>query len=31
MTAYEYEKHADTISEAIRSGNFIYDLSGAAR
>ena len=31
MTAHEYEKHADAIADAIRSGNFIYDLSGAAR
>ena len=27
----EYEKIADTIMEAIRSGKFIYDLSGNAR
>jgi DNA repair exonuclease SbcCD ATPase subunit len=31
MSANEYEKNADTIMEAIRSGNFIYDLSGSAR
>jgi len=31
MSADEYEKKADTIMEAIRSGNFIYDLSGSAR
>jgi hypothetical protein len=31
MTADEYEKKADVIMEAIRSGNFIYDLSGSAR
>ena len=31
MTANEYEKKADSIMEAIRSGNFIYDLSGSAR
>jgi len=31
MSAQEYEKHAEAISEAIRNGNFIYDLSGAAR
>jgi len=31
MTADEYEKKADAIMEAIRSGNFIYDLSGSAR
>jgi len=31
MSAEQYEKNADTIMEAIRSGNFIYDLSGSAR
>ena len=31
MSAQEYEKNADTIMEAIRSGKFIYDLSGNAR
>jgi uncharacterized protein YifE (UPF0438 family) len=31
MSAHEYEKHADEIMEAIRSGKFIYDLSGSAR
>jgi len=31
MSADEYEKNADTVMEAIRSGNFIYDLSGSAR
>jgi len=31
MSAEEYEKKADTIMEAIRSGKFIYDLSGSAR
>ena len=31
MSADEYEKNADVIMEAIRSGNFIYDLSGSAR
>ena len=31
MSADEYEKNADTIMQAIRSGNFIYDLSGSAR
>ncbi len=31
MSAEEYEKNSDTIMEAIRSGNFIYDLSGSAR
>ena len=31
MSAEEYEKNADSIMEAIRSNNFIYDLSGNAR
>ena len=31
MSAEEYEKKADIIMEAIRSGKFIYDLSGSAR
>jgi len=31
MSADEYEAKADVIMEAIRSGNFIYDLSGSAR
>jgi hypothetical protein len=31
MSAAEYEKYSDEIMEAIRSGNFIYDLSGSAR
>jgi len=31
MSANEYEKRADEIMEAIRSGNFVYDLSGSAR
>ena len=31
MSAIQYEKQADTIMEAIRSGNFIYDVSGSAR
>ena len=31
MSTKEYEKHSDSIMEAIRSGKFIYDLSGAAR
>jgi len=31
MSAAVYEKQADTIMEAIRSGNFIYDVSGSAR
>ena len=31
MTAAQYEKAADDIMEAIRTGNFVYDLSGNAR
>jgi len=31
MSAQEYEKNADMIMESIRSGKFIYDLSGNAR
>ena len=31
MSADEYEKNSDTIMEAIRAGNFIYDVSGSAR
>ena len=31
MSATEYEKRADEIMESIRSGNFVYDLSGSAR
>ena len=31
MSAEQYEKNADMIMDAIRSGNFIYDLSGSAR
>ena len=31
MSAEQYEKQADTIMEAIRTGNFIYDVSGSAR
>ena len=31
MSATEYEKQADVIMEAIRAGNFVYDLSGSAR
>ena len=31
MSAAQYERQADTIMEAIRSGNFIYDISGSAR
>jgi len=31
MSTQEYEKHSDEIMEAIRSGKFVYDLSGNAR
>ena len=31
MSSKEYEKRSDEIMEAIRSGKFIYDVSGAAR
>lgn len=31
MSAVEYEKYSDEIMEAIRSGKFIYDVSGSAR
>ena len=31
MSAAQQERQADTIMEAIRSGNFIYDISGSAR
>ena len=31
MSANVYEKNSDMIMEAIRSGNFIYDVSGSAR
>ena len=31
MSAEEYEKNSDMIMEAIRSGNFVYDISGSAR
>ena len=31
MTAQQYEANADKIAEAVRSGKFIYDVSGAAR
>ena len=31
MSADEYDANSDTIMEAIRSGNFIYDISGSAR
>ena len=31
MSAQEYEKRSDEVMEAIRSGKFIYDMSGSAR
>ncbi len=31
MSSQEYEKMSDEIMEAIRSGKFIYDVSGSAR
>ena len=31
MSPNEYEKRSDEIMEAIRSGKFIYDISGSAR
>ncbi len=31
MSAQEYEKRSDEIMEAIRTGKFVYDLSGNAR
>jgi hypothetical protein len=31
MSPQEYEKKSDEIMEAIRSGKFIYDISGSAR
>ena len=31
MSSQEYEKNVDNIMEAIRSGKFIYDISGSAR
>ena len=31
MSPQQYEKQADEIMEAIRSGKFIYDVSGSAR
>ena len=31
MSDQEYEKYEDQILEAMRSGNFTYDLTGAAR
>ena len=31
MSAQQYEKNAEAIMESIRSGKFIYDVSGSAR
>ena len=31
MTTQQYEKHQDEIMDAIRKGEFIYDISGSAR
>jgi len=31
MTSQEYSANEEAISKAIRSGNFVYDVSGAAR
>ena len=31
MSAQQYEKNADAIMESIRSGRFVYDVSGSAR
>jgi hypothetical protein len=31
MTPHQYEESADVIMEAIRTGKFIYDMSGSAR
>ena len=31
MSSQEYEKNSEEIMEAIRSGKFIYDVSGSAR
>ena len=31
MSTHEYEANSDAIMEAIRSGKFIYDISGGAR
>jgi hypothetical protein len=31
MSTQEYEANSDAIMEAIRSGKFIYDISGGAR
>ena len=31
MSAQQYEKNAEAIMESIRSGKFVYDVSGSAR
>ena len=31
MTSQEYSANEEAIADAIRSGNFVYDISGAAR
>ena len=31
MSAHEFEQNADKINQAIRSGKFVYDISGKAR
>ena len=31
MSSQEYEKRADEVMEAIRTGKFVYDVSGSAR
>jgi hypothetical protein len=31
MSPQDYEKKSDEIMEAIRTGKFIYDVSGSAR
>ena len=31
MSAREYEDRSDEIMEAMRTGRFVYDMTGAAR
>ncbi len=31
MSADEYEKNSESIMDSLRSGDFIYDISGNAR
>jgi hypothetical protein len=31
MSDRDYDQHEDAIMEAMQSGKFLYDLSGAAR